>query len=88
VPTLLQAAGQRVVPSVFDGVGLLETLTGGDAPPDRVLYLAPDAALSERWKLVGPALYDLALDPREEKDVSEREPEVVARLKQQLELQR
>jgi len=69
----------------------------GQEPPDRILVVQhgypqkaapgidpaqrPYAVMWQRWRLVESALYDLATDPGQQKDVSAKQPEIVAKLR-------
>jgi arylsulfatase len=69
----------------------------GQEPPDRILLVQhgypqkaapgidpaqrPYAVMWQRWRLVESALYDLATDPGQQKDVSAKQPEIVAKLR-------
>ena len=78
VPTALAAAGLPL-PTDLDGVDL-----GADpCPAGRALYWRAEptvAALRDGWKLIdgrdgqGPALFEVATDPREQADLSGSEP--------------
>jgi len=95
VPTLLEACGVARPAGVrLDGLSLMPLLEGREAPwPERTLYfqwhrgdepvLYRDcAARDPRYKLVnGKALYDMAADPGETRDVATEHPDVVARLR-------
>jgi arylsulfatase len=68
----------------------------GQEPPDRILIVQhgyprkaapgidpaqkPLAVMWGRWRLVESELYDLATDPGQQKDVSAKQPEIVAKL--------
>ncbi|QJX01119.1 sulfatase-like hydrolase/transferase [Frigoriglobus tundricola] len=91
-PTLLAAAGLDAPKGkVPDGINLLPSLKGGPTAElkERALYWRFNefwAVRSGDWKLVFPErgekvqLFDLAKDVAEEHDLSEKHPEVVARL--------
>ncbi|VGO18920.1 arylsulfatase [Pontiella sulfatireligans] len=79
----------------LDGRTLLPLLENTDAKwDDRMLFVhsgrwgkgvAPQrdsrcAVRTQRWRLVGGKLYDIANDPKEDTDVSKQHPEVVERL--------
>lgn len=94
-PTCAAAAGASTEScKPLDGVNLLPYLTGrNETAPHETLYWRVIggqgyAVRHGDWKLVQPAatdaieLYDLAKDLREENDLSDEKPEVVARLQQ------
>ncbi|MDA2938726.1 sulfatase [Acidobacteria bacterium AH-259-A15] len=99
VPTALAAAGAgERVPENLDGVNLLPYLTGNsDKAPHESLFwrYGPKIALrSGRWKLVhNPSrgrpstfeLYDLSTDISETTDLAAKRPEILKRLKKELE---
>lgn len=81
LPTLAAAAGARA-PEKIDGRNALPWLDGQPQTEER--YYHPDgihshALVSQRWKLVGEELYDLAADPGETTDVGAQHPEIRAR---------
>jgi len=97
-PTLLAASGGTPDPSWrVDGVDLLPTLLGGASLPDRALFWEwrseganQVAALRGRHKLVitgggGPELYDVVADPGERADLAAGSPDLVRRLRGELE---
>lgn len=76
-----------------DGISLVPSLLGEPPePPRRTLFthLQPDqpvkwhhcAVLTDRWRLVnGAELYDVLVDPGQEKEIAEEHPDVVAELR-------
>ena len=87
-PTILEALGVPA-PAAFEGRSLLALLDGSPARPresfsarDRVAGFEVYALRTERWKLFGALLFDLAADPEERIDVAARFPAVVADLDQ------
>lgn len=96
LPTLLELAGVDATEH-GDGQSLVGVLTGSDAElPERDLYWEyrnQQALLRGRWKAVRPRLgrgdttvelYDLANDPREERDVRADHPDRVRELERAL----
>ena len=92
-PTLLDFAGSQAT-SDLDGRSFKELLTGGDAPKPRSLFWQHKkqvAVRSGKWKLIqlepdkAPQLFDLEADISESQDRAGEYPQVVARLKQELE---
>ncbi|MEX2024953.1 MAG: sulfatase [Thermoleophilaceae bacterium] len=88
-PTLMALAGLRP-PARFEGSDLSSIVRGG-APPGRRDFAYGGYAndffvRDDRWALIsdnrraGQKLFDLAADPGEHRDVSDRHPEVVDRL--------
>jgi arylsulfatase A len=102
LPTLLEltGAGDRT-PSGIDGISFAPTLLGKTQPERPFLYRESAAGGGQQavrvgnWKGVRPnisastklELYDLARDPKEERDVAAEHPEVVAKLTRILEQQ-
>jgi arylsulfatase B len=98
LPTALGAAGGRSQPGNLDGVDLLPFLAGGSGtkPPHESLYWRygeNSAVRSGKWKLLRRpaagggarfALYDLAADAGETRDVASANPAVAARLQKQM----
>ncbi len=99
MPTVCALFGVAPVPE-FEGTSLLPVIDGEDRAPrsnvlDGTLYGHDKVALrTERWKLIlereaapeqAVELYDWQADPKEEHDLAAREPEVVARLRAELE---
>jgi arylsulfatase A-like enzyme len=99
LPTLAEACGVPLPQNVeIDGKSLWPLLAGEDVNwPDRALYFqwhrgnAPvayrnAAVRTQQYKLVdGKELYDLERDPREQHDISDEQPGVVEKLRQQYE---
>ncbi len=96
LPTMIDLLGFTTPPGTqFDGVSLVPLLRGTAAHlPDRKLvvqyshYLHPlptkgDAAVMwHNWRLIqGKELYDVAADPRQQRNVATRHPEVVAEMR-------
>ena len=91
LPTLAEIAGARV-PNGLDGMSMARALRGAPAPMHSFFYWEfhergfQQAVRMGRWKAVrlktGAPLevYDLAADPREERDVAAQNPEVVAKI--------
>lgn len=97
LPTFLGAAGVTPVPApLLDGMDLLGVATGAAAVADRTLFWRQHyagrprmhAARRGRWKYLRidakEHLFDLAVDPGEKGNLAEREPEVLAGLKDAL----
>lgn len=99
LPTLIELCGLETAAGVsFDGTSIARLLKGEPAAwPDRTLFVAVNrldhpepwrrtAVMTERWRLVdGKELYDITADPGQMADISTRQPEVVARLRNQYE---
>ena len=93
LPTLCERLGVPC-PEDVQGTSFAGLLTGGaDAPAERAIYAGSsnepanglDALIVGHWKLVAKpdgsaALYDLAADPGEERDLAASRPEELARL--------
>lgn len=87
MPTALAAAGAHAT-AKLDGVDLLPWLRGKtDAVPHDTLYwrFSPQWAVRQGdWKLVhtheGTQLFDLKVDPAEQKDLATQQPDVTKRL--------
>ena len=97
VPTALAAAGAASLPNHLDGVNLLPFLTGSKkaAPHDTLFWRSGDniALRSGDWKLIRQgsqggkaafALYDLAKDIGETRDLAAGNPDQAARLQEQI----
>lgn len=82
LPTFAAAAGVAA-PGEVDGINLLPMLEGQAAPPDRTLILDAETVVCGRWKLKGDELFNLAEDPREQRDLAAEHPDQVARLRAQ-----
>ena len=80
LPTQLAAAGQPI-PDNLDGINLLPFLIRQTPAPDREILLGKNAVVSNRWKLVGDELFDLASDPNETSDVAESHPGPLEKLR-------
>ena len=92
-PTLLDVANIPVPPQVaYDGVSLLQPLTGGPALPPRPIFHAAglqiDAVRLGDWKLRDGSLYDLSTDPAETTDLSAQFPSIAASLQADLDAHR
>ena len=85
LPTVAAAAGVRPGSAApLDGIDLLPVLADTRPAPERALYPDRAALVTQRWKLVGSELYDLANDPGERKNVAAANPDVLAALREQL----
>lgn len=76
---LLSAQG----PNALDGVSLLPLLLRGEAPAPRTLFWRTPTQKAVRegsWKLVNGALYNLAEDIGESRDLAAQRPELVRQL--------
>lgn len=92
-PTLMGLAGLRPRRR-YEGTDLSPIVDGGDPPGARALayggYANDFYVRDDRWSLVsdnrmaGSQLYDLRNDPGELHDVSDENPEVVARLRERM----
>jgi arylsulfatase A len=95
LPTLLDLVGAASeTPKGIDGISFAATLRGQAQPERPFLYRESSAGGGQQavrvgnWKGIRPnlnnstilELYDLANDPKEERDVATQHPEVVARL--------
>lgn len=85
LPTLAEFAGVKVASAgPLDGVSQVPQLTGRDAPSDRMIFSHWNRKVSVRtqqYRLMdGGALYDMAADPGQTKDVAKAQPEVAGRL--------
>lgn len=85
LPTLAAAAGYSDPLPPLDGIDLTPILAGEQPAPERALYPDRFAVVTRQWKLVKGELYDLLSDPGEQADVAAQHPEIVERLRQQLE---
>ena len=94
LPTLIETAG-GVSPPGIDGISLLPTLLGKPDAQVKHDYLYWELNFNEalrmgRWKALRGveakriALYDINHDPREERDVADQNPEVVAQAEEYL----
>lgn len=84
LPTACAAAGVAA-PADVDGFDLASALSGAAALPERTLVLVPRvAAVRGGWKLNDGRLYDLAADPREQRDLAAERPQELARLREDL----
>ena len=95
LPTLAEIAGARV-PNGLDGRSMVRALRGQSQPGQAFLYWEfhergfQQAVRMGRWKAVrlktGSPLevYDLEVDPREERDVASANPDVVAKIESYL----
>ena len=96
-PTLLAAAGGAPDPAwKVDGWDVLPTLTAGAAPPERTLFWEwrsegndQLAAMRGRFKLVvtnggKPELFDVEADPAERRNIAALHPDLVKRLRGEL----
>lgn len=96
VPTLLELTGAE--PSrdlALDGRSLVPLLKGQASGANRTLFVhsqriqRPEkwrnsAVMTERWRLInGEELYDLSVDPGQERDVSSDHPEIVDALREE-----
>ncbi len=99
LPTLIELCGLKLPRDVrFDGASLAPLLKGEtNRWPDRTLLVHSQriehpkkwrkcAVMTQQWRLInGKELYDIKLDPLQEKDVAAANPEVVERLRQSYE---
>ena len=95
LPTLAELAGARV-PDALDGISMTRALRGVPQPTHDVFYWEfhergfQQAVRMGRWKAVRIAagkpleLYDLAVDPREVRDVASENADVIARIESYL----
>jgi arylsulfatase A-like enzyme len=99
LPTVLDLLGEPL-PTALDGEDLFAAVPGQGSAPDRVLFGEADhfnrepditrSARGSRFKLVldrlsgEDALYDLATDPHERRDVKEQNPDEARRLRAEL----
>ena len=97
LPTLIELCGLRKPDQVrFDGASLASLLRGQTSPQlaERTLVVQygglvhaqppqwDSTVLWKRWRLVrGKELYDLRVDPGQQRDVAEQHPELVKRLR-------
>ena len=95
LPTLIGLCGIEPPEDVtFDGRDLTPLLEDSDAAwPDRTIFVdtqrieQPEkwrnsAAMTDRWRLInGRLLFDIEADPGQTKDVADKHPEIVARLR-------
>ena len=85
LPTLIELCGlQPPRGATFDGRSLKGLLSGKQTNwPDRTIVESfKGAVMTQRWRLVGEELYDIAADPGQRTDVAPKHPQVVARLRQ------
>lgn len=90
LPMILAATGATAPPGrVLDGIDPTPILAGRQPAPDRILaweYQTQAALRQGRFKLLRPArdapfaLYDLAADPGEQRDIAGKNPAVTQRL--------
>ncbi|HAT10948.1 MAG TPA: sulfatase [Planctomycetes bacterium] len=79
------AATRVPPPSAQDGVDVLPALSGQQKIAERTLLIVPKVAVVRgTWKMNEGHLYDLAKDPREERDQAPSNPEMVAILQRDL----
>ena len=88
-PTILEAANIAAPPLLaFDGVSLLDTITGGPPAQARPLFRGAgtsiDAIRFGQWKLRQGELYNLLSDPAESNDVASQYAGIVALLQSDL----
>ena len=95
LPTLAELGGARV-PAGIDGMSMARALRGERQPSHEFMYWefhergSQQAVRMGQWKAVrlklgAPLeLYNLADDPREERDVAAKQPEIVARIEKYL----
>lgn len=90
VPTFVAAGGGVIESSEYDGVNLLDVLTGQREAVERTLYWRFDAndqaaVRQGDWKYLKMAdqehLFNLAADPRERAELREKHPDKFAELK-------
>ncbi|MBA7482246.1 hypothetical protein ES707_17730 [subsurface metagenome] len=95
LPTLIELCGLKKPRGVkFDGDSIVRLLTGKDKNwPDRTLITdsqriehpekwRKSAVMTDRWRLVnGKELYDIKADSVQENDISDRNPQVVEKLR-------
>ena len=95
LPTLIDlCALQKPAKVALDGASLRPLLTGKGDWPERTLLVhsqridhpekwRKSAVMTDRWRLInGKELYDMPLDPGQEKDVANVHPRVVAQLRE------
>jgi arylsulfatase A-like enzyme len=95
LPTLIDLCGlQRPAKVAFDGASLRPLLTGKGDWPERTLLVhsqridhpekwRKSAVMTDRWRLInGKELYDMPLDPGQQKDVANDHPRAVAQLRE------
>jgi arylsulfatase A-like enzyme len=84
-PTVLAAVGVTApAGAAFDGADVWANVKDGTPVPARPLYLGNGAIRAGHWKLLDGKLYDVAKDPAEKSDVAAAHPDVVQRLKADL----
>ena len=94
LPTFIDLFGLKDPGVDFDGLSVAPLLKGeAQELPDREIYVQyrqstdppekwTNAVMTRRWRLVrGDELYDIESDPGQERDVADRHPDVVARLR-------
>jgi arylsulfatase A-like enzyme len=95
LPTLVELCGlEDTTQRPLDGASFASALRGdGPAPSERTLFVHSQrverprkwrkcAVMTERWRLVnGEELYDVVLDPAQERDVAAHHADVVAELR-------
>ena len=93
MPTILELAGVPV-PETAQGRSLVPLIRTGQDPAREAIALAAcwnqRAIRTARWKLIHDGtgqdrLFDLAMDPREQRDLAQRHPSLVASLRHRLE---
>jgi arylsulfatase A-like enzyme len=79
------AATRVPAPPAQDGTDVLPALSGQQQLAERTLLIVPKLAVVRgTWKLNEGRLYDLANDPREERDLAAAKPEMAAGLNRDL----
>ena len=84
LPTLIDLCGlQSPGDTTFDGVSLSGLLSGKQPnwPARTIVESFRGAVMTQRWRLVGDELYDMAADPGQQTDVASNHPEVAHRLR-------
>lgn len=95
-PTICEiVAPESKSPAVFDGISILDVLKGKREHINRTFYLGCGAYIENDWKIIRTGqnpkmklehdvLFDLVDDPYEKADLSEKHPEILKRLNQQV----